>query len=644
MNARMQTEWTAERIARLLNKARRSPTGWKACCPAHEDADPSLFIADGEDGIAMRCYAGCSYREISDALKSRGVELFPSSDRREIPQSHFQLGDYHSYWDYHDASGAIVMRVCRWEQPNNKKDIRPLVRTADGWKWQHHPAPRPLFQLDRLVNDAELPALIVEGEKTAVAAQKLFPSHIATTWAGGASAMGQTDWAPLSGREVILIPDCDAPGRKAMQWLRNHLEKIVGSVRVVDPGEFARELPEGWDLADAFHEKRDVSLWLEKKNAPEDPAPSADERPARKPMRWAELEDQKCPDRIWRLSHWLSIGPTLLAGRGGTGKSLVAQTLATALALGQNYIDQVSEPLKVLAWFCEDDHDELWRRQIAICEYFNITLSQLEGKLVIEPRLGCENTIFAPVYGTPHWTPLRDELREQMGDYRADVLIADNTSQMFGCNENDRHHVTMFVNGMIGLAPDRPTSQLILSHPAKAGDSEFSGSTAWENSVRMRWFMGATLPDQEEPEEDQADPNVRYLAKRKTNYSVKDYRKLVFDAGVFKPEDRSGDMSQRYNYAARKEGAETCVLYAVTRFAEQKIRVVDGYNSPDYIVRKMQSSKLMQDYTPKEIGDAVAALRLSGRLVEAKVGQDTKRRPTFGLSINSFSTQQGASK
>lgn len=372
--------------------------------------------------------------------------------------------------------------------------------------------------------------------------------------------------------------------------------------------------------------------------------PAKDTEPTRTPMRWAELEQQTPPERIWRLSHWLSIGPTLLAGRGGTGKSLVAQTLATALVIAQNYLDEVTSPLKVLAWFCEDDHDELWRRQVAICAYFGVKLSDLEGKLVIEPRLGYENTLFAPVFGAPHWTPLRDELREQMHDYGADVLIADNTSQLFGCNENDRHHVTTFVNGMVGLVPDRPTSQLILSHPAKAGDSEFSGSTAWENSVRMRWFMGATLPDQKEPDEGTDDPSVRYIAKRKTNYSVKDYRKLVFDAGVFKPETKPGDVSQRYNHGARKEGAANAVLFAVGKLNELNIRVVEGTNTQDSLVKRMQSMRLMQDYTAKEVSDAIAALRLSSRLVETKVGSYQNRSPKMGLTINKFGAQNDCTK
>jgi hypothetical protein len=187
-----------------------------------------------------------------------------------------------------------------------------------------------------------------------------------------------------------------------------------------------------------------------------------------------------------------------------------------------------------------------------------------------------------------------------------------------------------------------PFSQLILSHPAKAEGSEFSGSTAWENAVRMRWFMGLQLPDQEEPEEGSVDPNVRFIAKRKTNYSVTDFRKLVFDLGVFKPESKPGEISNRYNFAARKEGADNAVLYALTKFKNMSIRVVDSYNSPDYLVKKMQSMKLTQDYTPRELADAMAGLRLQGRIVETKVGTYSNRSPKMGLTVNNIFAQSGA--
>lgn len=53
-----------------------------ACCPAHQDTDPSLSIARGDDGkVLLHCFAGCSYGEIisTPALK----DLFPGAGPRK---------------------------------------------------------------------------------------------------------------------------------------------------------------------------------------------------------------------------------------------------------------------------------------------------------------------------------------------------------------------------------------------------------------------------------------------------------------------------------------------------------------------------------------------------------------------------------
>lgn len=360
----------------------------------------------------------------------------------------------------------------------------------------------------------------------------------------------------------------------------------------------------------------------------------------RRPMQWAKLEEEKPPERTWRISHWLTTGPTLLAGIGGIGKTLVAQTIATALALGRSYIDEVDEASTVLFWACEDEHDELWRRQIAICEFFGIALKDLEGKLVIEPRLGCENTLYTLVFGRPAWTPLKDELRSQIGDYRANIVFLDNIAQTYGANENDRHHVTSFVNGIIGIGPESGFSPILMGHPSRGLNSEFSGSSAWENAVRMRWYMGASLPDQKSEEADAAaDPNVRYFAKRKTNYSLKDYRKLIWTNGVFIPEKHEGSFSARYGYPLRKNGAINAVINATRKFNEQSIRVTEGKNSPDYLPRKMREAKLAQDYSQQELAEAMVGLRLQGRLMVTKVGSYGNRTPMTGLSVAEVCTK-----
>jgi len=64
----------AESIARGLDKPRRYGHSWMACCPAHDDRNPSLTITDGDDGKTLvHCFSGCSQQDVIEALRARGL-------------------------------------------------------------------------------------------------------------------------------------------------------------------------------------------------------------------------------------------------------------------------------------------------------------------------------------------------------------------------------------------------------------------------------------------------------------------------------------------------------------------------------------------------------------------------------------------
>lgn len=44
-----------------------------ACCPAHEDRNPSLQISDGETAVLFKCHAGCENRDIIGVMKADGI-------------------------------------------------------------------------------------------------------------------------------------------------------------------------------------------------------------------------------------------------------------------------------------------------------------------------------------------------------------------------------------------------------------------------------------------------------------------------------------------------------------------------------------------------------------------------------------------
>ncbi len=74
-----------DEILGQLERVRKNQRGWLALCPAHEDRDPSLSIAEGDDGrILLRCFAGCPTDRICASLGLKLSDLFAGDrdDRR----------------------------------------------------------------------------------------------------------------------------------------------------------------------------------------------------------------------------------------------------------------------------------------------------------------------------------------------------------------------------------------------------------------------------------------------------------------------------------------------------------------------------------------------------------------------------------
>ena len=155
-----------------------------------------------------------------------------------------------SVWKY-----SNTFYVCRF--PGKK--IRPLSFDGVKWEWKAPPAPRPLLNLDQLLASTS-GVLIVEGEKTADAAAKLYPKIQVTTWPSGCKAIDKADWSPLKNRKVVLWPDADQPGRQAMDRLSRKLLALgVERLQIVSPPP---NVPEGWDLADATWTQEEALAYI----------------------------------------------------------------------------------------------------------------------------------------------------------------------------------------------------------------------------------------------------------------------------------------------------------------------------------------------------------------------------------------------
>ncbi|MFH5923820.1 DUF927 domain-containing protein [Roseomonas xinghualingensis] len=181
---------------------------------------------------------------------------------------HPAFGPAVDVWPYFDPKGALLFVVARFEgevDGKKKKDVAPFChgrrvwtdrkhRRQDrtGWHMKAPPAPRQIFNLHKLTERPDAPVLVVEGEKTAQAAELLFPDFVVVTSQGGSKAAARSDWTVLHRRKVVGWPDRDDPGRRYMNDVAAAARppKGLSKAATFDIVQVPTDWPEGWDLAD----------------------------------------------------------------------------------------------------------------------------------------------------------------------------------------------------------------------------------------------------------------------------------------------------------------------------------------------------------------------------------------------------------
>ena len=152
------------------------------------------------------------------------------------------------FW-FHNAKGERLFSESRWNFEGGPKEVRPACYTVEGWKLVAYPAPRPVYNLNRLSAQPHDPAWLFEGPRKAQKAEACFPGVVTIAYAGGANAIKQSDLLPLGGRHVTLWRDSDAAGARWVEQMIVALRAVgAASISVVNiaklPAEMIRCLPE----------------------------------------------------------------------------------------------------------------------------------------------------------------------------------------------------------------------------------------------------------------------------------------------------------------------------------------------------------------------------------------------------------------
>lgn len=264
------------------SKVRSSGAGFMAQCPNHPDEHESLSVSIGDDGrVLLHDHAGCAFKDIVDALGLVPAELFvataaprgrglngarkPTPAAKPNPKpatfyrsaidcaralASYRHGELVDHYVYH-RGGVDVGMVARVLLPDGSKEM-PQGRCDEArWTPRGMDKPYPLFGVDDLAADVDVPIQLHEGEKKALLARSL--GFCATSCAMGAGKAKHSDLSPLAGRVAHLFGDKDEPGRAHVADLAARAHACgAASVWVVTlPG-----LPEGGDLCDFVNSRR----------------------------------------------------------------------------------------------------------------------------------------------------------------------------------------------------------------------------------------------------------------------------------------------------------------------------------------------------------------------------------------------------
>jgi len=271
----LPVDWFAELLRLLGGHVHRTHGGYTAQCPAHPDASPSLSLGTGREGqLLAKCFSGCRITAVLEAVNCSTTHLVmvspltaaqhaatvtpapvfppvkatPGGAGGRLDLTAWTVHAEHPYGD------KWVLARLR-HNVTGEKTQRWLTRAGDRWVPGRLDVPAgglPAYRAQE-VTAAAGPVLVVESESSADTAWTM--GLPATTWPGGAQdarnyrdALRAVTW----GRDVIVCPDNDPPGRRAVVTLRKALTGYAASIRTVDPRDVLTDCPEHADARDVL--------------------------------------------------------------------------------------------------------------------------------------------------------------------------------------------------------------------------------------------------------------------------------------------------------------------------------------------------------------------------------------------------------
>lgn len=418
----------------------------------HEGADnpQGLSVFDNGSRVKLTCFTrGCDGAEIVESL---GLTL---RDLYHNPRTTYSYDD-----------GRIVHR------DTDAKNFRQSGNTQG--------APT-LYRRSRVADAVAegRTVYLVEGEEDVHSLEAI--GQVATTAPMGARSFARVDVTPLTGADIIAIPDRDDEGERWAQLVTERLDGVAASLVIAHPAV-------GKDASD--HIAADLGVDDLKRDDPAAARRAA--TLARHPaINLAALLDPNRPPREYVMCGLLPAGAAVsLAAPAGTGKSLLALAIALAVARGNRRFAGLDIPRsrRVLYIDMENTADDLGER----FESFGVTQDTDLGGLTY--------------LSFPELPPLdtsagAGELLDILAAYEhqpGDLLIIDSLQRVISGEENSSDTMrAYYLHTGIKLKRCGFTS-LRLDNTGKDAARGSRGTSGKRDDVDLELVM---LPDEDRPDD-----------------------------------------------------------------------------------------------------------------------------------------------
>jgi len=448
----------------------------------HGDKSPS-FSFNCEAGC-WTCHSAGDSGSIKKLCELCGVPT-PWNGRGKIPSRE-------TVYVYEDTTGKPIYEVVRVDTPSGKKIFQRAI-SPDGKRINSmRGVERVPYRLPEVLKaqKSNQPIFVVEGEKCVEALRAL--GLTATTNSGGAGKWGNCGKYFQKGTSVVIVPDCDAPGRRHALEVAEDLQKRGCFVKVLN----LPNLPIKGDIFD----------WLKKGHGKEELLELVEDTPEWD-LEQVEVDDVERKKKLLSLAKAVDEIPSvkiemiaglfprggisILAAPSGCYKSLIVQRIASELSMGSKVLGGLGgiEPPKRTIYFNGEMNDGLFRERKQTFgfrdapDFFKIVdkkRSLDEAELILDLGLP-EGRLHVKELLQLYWAALG----------QIDLIVFDSLSSFSGgVSLNDQKETSSLLEFANNLAKEFNAAVLIVHHLKKRKLEERGQPLNQDDMAGSYWLAG----------------------------------------------------------------------------------------------------------------------------------------------------------